>query len=513
MKKLLITLGIVSATGLFSVCRVSGQAANEYWICAENTGLMASQIKGSPDNPLDGSTQSTFDTNMVTIYNNAASGGASVVHIMAGAYSTKGSATWHVGPNTRLLGGGLGSTVLKLDGQSSSGASVVATAPSLSAADNVQIEVADMTLDCNASNSTSISLQGVNLTGSNCFIKRVRVINAQGGATSGGAAVAIYATGGICSKGNVIEECKVLGFRGGVGTGIAMDGDGSSSIRGIIENCYVDFSNCQTSVFQTGIETRACSDVLIKGNTIKNINTGLNRSNYASTNLTVSHNTFVNCFRSLNLVAGNDHSASVLYNRIIPADQIGTSIIYSSCSDNLNFMGNFIAKTTTNSVTYYFTNDLALNISHNSLAQNVNGTNELAEFYFQKCTNTWVYNNIGADGEFLTVINQTTPPNAMTRKSIAADYAATANDKYIGITATNVTVTLPDAYQNWGKVLVIADESGRTNPSITIITTNHFNYAHVDYGYQSINGAASKTINTQYDSTTLVSDGKNWFAQ
>jgi len=64
-----------------------------------------------------------------------------------------------------------------------------------------------------------------------------------------------------------------------------------------------------------------------------------------------------------------------------------------------------------------------------------------------------------------------------------------------------ITVTLPSAAGVNGRILTIKDKSG-TAATNTITVS----------GANTIDGAASKIINTAYGVLRLVSDGSNWFS-
>jgi len=82
----------------------------------------------------------------------------------------------------------------------------------------------------------------------------------------------------------------------------------------------------------------------------------------------------------------------------------------------------------------------------------------------------------------------------------SASYPATANDCVIACTGP-LTITLPTSVGATGKVYHIkkmnASGGGR---DITVATTSS----------QTIDGATTQTINTQYTTLSVVSDGANW---
>jgi hypothetical protein len=91
------------------------------------------------------------------------------------------------------------------------------------------------------------------------------------------------------------------------------------------------------------------------------------------------------------------------------------------------------------------------------------------------------------------------------RTTTATSYSVLTTDYIIAVTSTASarTITLPTAVNATGRKYVIKDESGgaATN-NITINTTSS----------QTIDGASTKTISSNYGSATVYSDGSNWFS-
>ncbi len=85
-----------------------------------------------------------------------------------------------------------------------------------------------------------------------------------------------------------------------------------------------------------------------------------------------------------------------------------------------------------------------------------------------------------------------------------ANYTILATDQVIGYTALTAarTATLPTSVGAKGKVHILKDEAGAAGAhTITLATT----------GGQTIDGAANKTITTNYGILRVYSDGANWF--
>jgi hypothetical protein len=85
-----------------------------------------------------------------------------------------------------------------------------------------------------------------------------------------------------------------------------------------------------------------------------------------------------------------------------------------------------------------------------------------------------------------------------------ANYTATTSDYLIGYTLISAgrTVTLPAANTMTNKKITIKDESG---------SAGTYNITVDGSGSETIDGAATKVINTNFGSITMYSNGANWF--
>ena len=88
--------------------------------------------------------------------------------------------------------------------------------------------------------------------------------------------------------------------------------------------------------------------------------------------------------------------------------------------------------------------------------------------------------------------------NARVISSVSTNTAAAAvsGTDYVYLCSGTMTLTLPTAVSNTGRYTVKRTGSG----VITIATTSA----------QTIDGSASASINVQYTSLDLISDGSNW---
>jgi len=87
----------------------------------------------------------------------------------------------------------------------------------------------------------------------------------------------------------------------------------------------------------------------------------------------------------------------------------------------------------------------------------------------------------------------------------AATYDLLPSDDILNVTYTAtgaVTITLPTAQCVAGRTIVIKDAGGNAGTNNITIDTE---------GSETIDGAATEVISSNYDSVTIYSDGSNWF--
>lgn len=165
-----------------------------------------------------------------------------------GIFPTHGRARWQLKTGQRLLGAGMGRTILRLE-KPPPGAPLAVVVGTLND-DAEDIVVQDLTIDCHYQTSWGpITVQGVNLEGSYHTLRRVEVLRAAGFAQE------CFALGIGAHKresyGNLIEHCVVREYVGGWCTAIYFvnnsclhDPHNPAPVftRGLVRQNFVDLS-------------------------------------------------------------------------------------------------------------------------------------------------------------------------------------------------------------------------------------------------------------------------------
>lgn len=91
------------------------------------------------------------------------------------------------------------------------------------------------------------------------------------------------------------------------------------------------------------------------------------------------------------------------------------------------------------------------------------------------------------------------------RRSVSAATTVNEDDYIIGVDTTSaaVTVTIPTALMEDGRVLIINDEGGNAGTNNITVATG---------GSEKVDGAATGSITTDYGTLALYSDGSNWYS-
>ncbi len=118
-------------------------------------------------------------------------------------------------------------------------------------------------------------------------------------------------------------------------------------------------------------------------------------------------------------------------------------------------------------------------------------------------------NNLSDSSDSIVTISGTTAVSGMVRGYVGKDdgdspYSTLATDYVIGgDTSVDVlTIDLTSTTVTAGRTVIVKDVGGNAGTNNITITTE---------GAETIDGAASFVINTNYESVSLVSDGTNWF--
>ena len=154
------------------------------------------------------------------------------IHLLPGAYATQGNRAWVPRSGWKIHGAGIDLTTLKL-GNASNDVSAVIGNYAIDYQSNM--EVCDLTVDCNYSRANPNRASAVFLSGTKNAIRRVKAVNAYGEPPLSETFVLALGSGGGQSDGNVIEDCEVSSFRGSYCTAIGFVSPiAASFISGII---------------------------------------------------------------------------------------------------------------------------------------------------------------------------------------------------------------------------------------------------------------------------------------
>ncbi|HEY5704345.1 MAG TPA: right-handed parallel beta-helix repeat-containing protein [Terrimicrobiaceae bacterium] len=230
-KTLLASLFIITAIVLCFICGAKASNSDgkrHYWIAARNDGKPG---RGTQANPFDGSTQVKFDTLLRRFWSERRE--SVVFHLGPGVYETIGNGGyiaglrelgegWRCWSGWEIRGSGQDRTILKLTKQYEYHGlwSNVAVATHDSSVNGVVVQ--DLTVDCNHSaiGNQKSSETGVSLHGSGHTIRRVTVRNVAGKGYEG-FPIGIGANS-VDSAHNLIEDCTIIGWRGGTGGSITI---------------------------------------------------------------------------------------------------------------------------------------------------------------------------------------------------------------------------------------------------------------------------------------------------
>lgn len=231
MKNLIIRL--VPKISMFLICAlVVKQSAlameNEVWVSPNGLGasnvavtnvsstdvvygdmiLYPSNVIGTTTYPFRCPTAQSLETVMTSVLTNQ----FMTIHFMAGTFEVPSNG---ITPLTgwKLRGAGIDNTVLQLVAGTPPASASVNVIGGLAVSPNENVEVSDMTIDCNMQNQTYVTgkLNAVGLWGSNTRISRVKAIN-WGTSSSTAECFVFYinpSSGNVTATNCVIEDCIV----------------------------------------------------------------------------------------------------------------------------------------------------------------------------------------------------------------------------------------------------------------------------------------------------------------
>jgi hypothetical protein len=288
------------------------------------TGPRGTQGSGTLAKPYYGDFDHILGTLVPAVTNDA--GGTTVV-LLPGTYWTRGynisrTEGTALPRGTRLVGSGMEATTIRLTlppgVQSGSWAVVHGARSRTGAADGDGIEVTDLTVD-GASPGASFNgkINGVNLSGNGCAIRRVRATRVSGNNRASNPNDAecfalliatddyIMKPGAFRDFGSVIEDCVVTNVLGTYTTAIQIAG------QGVVRNNRVWFPIVADSPLGGSVHLFAYNvgdghDLLLQGNFAEGGTVGFYNDWHTLTNVTVLHNTFRNGVQGV-FINSSDH--------------------------------------------------------------------------------------------------------------------------------------------------------------------------------------------------------------
>jgi hypothetical protein len=326
---------LIVAFILFSTFVAVGQIqySNEFWISTNATGNVYPSSLGTGGgtlaNPLDGSTVSSFDSNMNNLPANC------VIHILPGTYQTHGGDGWWVHSGEKIIGSGIDVTTLQLVPTPSD--NFTYTIDSEDYLTNVV--VSGLTIDCNYT-SGSHTPCGISLGGTENTIRDVKVIHcAKYGGSSEAWGIVISGNSSGMSVGNLIEHCEVSEFVGG--SGLSAIGF-LPQVSGVIRDNVVineNPNNLMNSFFGS------CGD-LVQGNYAYGVDTAYHSDTSVVTNLIVADNIFENVRDGFGMWPPFLQNVTLSDNTIFLSTntpfQEAFAIAPSELSTNVNIIGNTV---------------------------------------------------------------------------------------------------------------------------------------------------------------------------
>ena len=217
------------------------------------------------------------------------------------------------------MGAGIDATIVQLSPTVPSHTGVFTT----SGQNVTQVEISDMTVDCNYSPSRGdISLGGIDLTGgpsghpARQGDQRCRaglLPSPRGNPES--FTLAIF-PGTQNSSGNLVEECEVSRFHGGYISAIDIGGSPNFWISGAVRNNRIYLGDVALTNATDAINGSWARNFVVEGNYVEGGSSGFYSDTGHFTNLVVSHNTFKNVEHGCFIRYYNRDNMTFSYNTI-----------------------------------------------------------------------------------------------------------------------------------------------------------------------------------------------------
>jgi hypothetical protein len=216
------------------------------------------------------------------------------LRLLSGVFWTQ--ATSNLKEGQRLLGCGKDITIVRRD-------------PAFNGAVNLStmannVEVSDLTADCNATGSEPYAIAGVHTGGNHETVRRVKVINPSGSGATGSECFAIFINDLSANKankaysGNLVTECEVAQVKGDYVCGVAL------LSQGVVEKCRVELPPYTGTngypMFNAYQATESVNATFMNNLAIGGY-ISLYSDSFWETNLTIAYNQFLGASQGINI--------------------------------------------------------------------------------------------------------------------------------------------------------------------------------------------------------------------
>ena len=383
---------------------------SEIWI-STNTYPANTRNLGTLSDPYDGSDPMKFAPLLCLAPN-------ITVHLLAGTYQTFGSASegYFLKTGQKILGSGIDTTIIQLTPGLVVGGSGASVLMSDFAYARSNIEVCDLTCDCNYTPGTMETYHGVLLAGTQNAVRRVKLIHqAKYGGSSESFGIVLWNPSLPDSTGNIIEECEVSQFEGGnFITAIGFSGGANGGTSGILRNNRVllpPANNTGMLAFNNGWT----HDVLIEGNYVNGGDVACYGDTGSTTNMIVAHNMFINCGSGIFFDNGTRNNMTFAFNIISSTTTLANPAAFTfnnqngakyadlvGSYSNIVIIGNTVNFSGTAGSFVKASNLHGLEVADNSVDESLFKNNSFST----DCTGINMYRNFDLTGNFLTYVNQ-----------------------------------------------------------------------------------------------------------